>query len=426
LSVHDLRMVRDQVEQLREGMRRRGKLEQYANEIDEAERLDVARRTAITAVEEKKARRNALTQEVGRRKKAKQDADAPMAEARALGDEIARIEADLAPMQARLDELMRSIPNVTLPDVPAGDETQNRVVRTWGEPRAAESVKPHWEVGAQLGILDLERGAKISGSGFIVYRGKGARMIRSFMNAMLDLHSREFGYEELWVPVVVNRASMIGTGQLPKFEDDMYALKDEELFLIPTAEVPVTNLYRDEILAAEELPKAFCAYSPCFRREAGSAGKDTRGVLRVHEFDKVELVRYCTPEQSEVELETLLGHAETVLQRLGLPYRVLLLAAGDTGFGSAKTYDLEVFAPGVGKWLEVSSCSVFTDFQARRANIRFRPAAGEKPRFVHTLNGSGLAFPRVFAAILEHYQQADGTVVVPEALRPWLGVDRLA
>jgi seryl-tRNA synthetase len=420
--VHDLRMVRDLVEQLREGMRRRGKLEQYANEIDEAERLDVARRTAITAVEEKKARRNALTQEVGRLKKARQDADAPMAEARALGDEIARIEADLAPMQARLDELMRSIPNVTLPDVPAGDETQNRVVRTWGEPRAAESVKPHWEVGAQLGILDLERGAKVSGSGFIVYRGMGARMIRSFMNAMLDLHSGEFGYEELWVPVVVNRASMIGTGQLPKFEDDMYALKDEELFLIPTAEV----LYRDEILAAEELPKAFCAYSPCFRREAGSAGKDTRGVLRVHEFDKVELVRYCTPEQSEVELERLLGHAETVLQRLGLPYRVLLLAAGDTGFGSAKTYDLEVFAPGVGKWLEVSSCSVFTDFQARRANIRFRPAAGEKPRFVHTLNGSGLAFPRVFAAILEHYQQADGTVVVPEALRPWLGVDRLA
>jgi len=224
----------------------------------------------------------------------------------------------------------------------------------------------------------------------------------------------------------VNRASMIGTGQLPKFEDDMYALRDEELFLIPTAEVPVTNLYRDEILAAEELPKALCAYSPCFRREAGSAGKDTRGVLRVHEFDKVELVRYASPEQSEAELEKLLGHAESVLQRLGLPYRVVLLAAGDTGFSSAKTYDLEVFAPGVGKWLEVSSCSVFTDFQARRANIRYRPSAGEKPRFVHTLNGSGLAFPRIFAAILEHYQQPDGTIVVPEALRPLLGVDRLA
>jgi seryl-tRNA synthetase len=424
--VHDLRLVRDQIEQLRDGMRRRGKLAQYAGDIDEAERLDKARRAAITAVEEKKARRNAVTQEVGRLKKAKADAEVQLAESRALGEEIARIEADLAPMQARLDALLLGIPNIPLGDVPEGDETQNRVVRTWGEPRAAESVRPHWEVGAQLGLLDLERGAKVAGSGFIVYRGKGARMIRSFMNAMLDLHTGEFGYEEVWVPVVVNRASMIGTGQLPKFEDDMYALRDEELFLIPTAEVPVTNLYRDEILAAEELPKALCAYSPCFRREAGSAGKDTRGVLRVHEFDKVELVRYATPEQSEAELEKLLGHAESVLQRLGLPYRVVLLAAGDTGFSSAKTYDLEVFAPGVGKWLEVSSCSVFTDFQARRANIRYRPAAGEKPRFVHTLNGSGLAFPRIFAAILEHYQQPDGTIVVPEALRPLLGVDRLA
>ena len=424
--MHDLRLVRDQIELLRDGMRRRGKLAQYAGDIDEAERLDKARRAAITAVEEKKARRNAVTQEVGRLKKAKADAETQLAESRALGEEIARIEAELAPMQVRLDELLLGIPNIPLGDVPDGDESQNRVVRTWGEPRAAESVRPHWEVGAQLGLLDLERGAKVAGSGFIVYRGKGARMIRSFMNAMLDLHTGEFGYEEVWVPVVVNRASMIGTGQLPKFEDDMYALRDEELFLIPTAEVPVTNLYRDEILAAEELPKALCAYSPCFRREAGSAGKDTRGVLRVHEFDKVELVRYASPEQSEAELEKLLGHAESVLQRLGLPYRVVLLAAGDTGFSSAKTYDLEVFAPGVGKWLEVSSCSVFTDFQARRANIRYRPSAGEKPRFVHTLNGSGLAFPRIFAAILEHYQQPDGTIVVPEALRPLLGVDRLA
>lgn len=423
--MHDLRMVRDHAEQLRDAMRRRGKLDAHGAEIDEAEALDRTRRAAITAVEEKKARRNALTQEVGRLKKAKEPADAPMAEARALGEEISAIEADLNPMQARLDELLLGIPNVTLADVPAGDESHNRVVRSWGTPRASESVKPHWEIGATLGILDLERGAKVAGSGFVVYRGMGARLIRSFMNAMLDLHSGEFGYEELWVPVVANRATMTGTGQLPKFEDDMYALRDEELFLIPTAEVPITNLYRDEILAAADLPKAFCAYSPCFRREAGSAGKDTRGVLRVHEFDKVELVRYCAPEQSEAELERLVGHAETVLQRFGLPYRVVLLAAGDTGFSSAKTYDLEVFSPGVGKWLEVSSCSVFTDFQARRANIRYRPAPGEKPRFVHTLNGSGLAFPRIFAAILEHYQRPDGSVDVPEALRPWLGVDRL-
>ncbi len=423
--MHDLRMVRDQVAQLREAMRRRGRLGVHGPEIDEAEALDRTRRAAIAAVEEKKARRNTLTQDVGRLKKSGEAADTPIAEARALGDEIAAIEADLAPMQARLDELLLGIPNLTLADVPEGDESHNRIVRSWGTPRPAESVKPHWEVGAALGLLDLERGAKVAGSGFVVYRGKGARLIRSFMNAMLDLHADEFGYEELWVPVIANRATMTGTGQLPKFEDDMYALRDEDLFLIPTAEVPITNLYRDEILAAADLPKAFCAYSPCFRREAGSAGKDTRGILRVHEFDKVELVRYCAPEQSEAELERLVGHVETVLQRFGLPYRVVLLSAGDTGFSSAKTYDLEVFSPGVGKWLEVSSCSSFSEFQARRANIRYRPEPGEKPRFVHTLNGSGVAFPRIFAAILEHYQQPDGSVEVPEALRPWLGVDRL-
>ena len=417
-------MVREQVEQLRDGMRRRGKLDVYGPVIDEAESLDRARRQAIQAVEEKKARRNATTQEVGRLKKAKEDAEAPMAAARALGEEIAALNTRLGPIEARLNDLLLGIPNVPLADVPEGDESNNRVVRTWGEPRTSDGVKPHWEVGSALGLLDLERGAKVAGSGFIVYRGLGARMIRAFMNAMLDLHTGEFGYEELWVPVVSNRASMTGTGQLPKFEDDMYALGDG-LFLIPTAEVPVTNLHRDEILAAEDLPRAYCAYSPCFRREAGSAGKDTRGVLRVHQFDKVELVRCCRPEDGETELEKLVGHAEAVLQRLGLPYRVVLLAAGDTGFSSAKTYDLEVFAPGVGKWLEVSSCSVFTDFQARRANIRFRPAPGERPRFVCTLNGSGLAFPRIFAAILEHYQMPDGSVTVPEALRSWMGVDRL-
>jgi seryl-tRNA synthetase len=423
--MHDLRMIRDQAEALRDAMRRRGKLDVYGPVIDEAVALDRTRRQTIQAVEEQKAKRNALTQVVGKKKKGGEDASVEMAEARELGEAIAALEATLAPTEARLDELLLGVPNVPLPDVPAGDESANVVVRSWGTPRAPEGIAPHWEVGAALGLLDLERGAKISGSGFVVYRGAGARMIRAFMNAMLDRHSGAFGYEECWVPVVVNRSSMVGTGQLPKFEDDMYALEEKELFLIPTAEVPVTNLYRDEILAAEDLPKAFCAYSPCFRREAGSAGKDTRGVLRVHEFDKVELVRYCVPEDGEAQLALLLGHAESVLQRLGLPYRVVLLAAGDTGFGSAKTYDLEVFAPGVGKWLEVSSCSLFTDFQARRANIRFRPAPGEKPRFVYTLNGSGLAFPRIFAAILEHYQQPDGSVVVPEALRPWVGADRL-
>jgi seryl-tRNA synthetase len=281
-------------------------------------------------------------------------------------------------------------------------------------------------VGSRLGILDLERGAKITGSGFVVFRGQGARLVRALMNFMLDLHTREHGYEETWVPFIVNRASMIGTGQLPKFEEDMYALRDEDFFLIPTAEVPVTNLHRDEILEPARLPMALTAYSPCFRREAGAHGKDTRGLIRVHEFDKVEIVRYTTPEESAAEHERLTGHAEAVLQRLELPYRVVLLASGDTGFASAKTYDLELFAPGVGKWLEVSSCSNFLDFQARRLNIRYRPAAGEKPRFIHTLNGSGLAFPRTIIALLEHHQQPDGSIHVPEALRPYLGVDRLA
>src|SRR6188474_1970047 len=245
------------------------------------------------------------------------------------------------------------------------------------------------------------------------------------MNLFFDVHTTGPGYEEVWVSVVVNRATMTGTAQLPKFEDDMYALRDEDMFLIPTAEVPLTNLYRDEMLDGAQLPRGFCAYTPCFRREAGSAGKDTRGVLRMHQFDKVELVRYCAPEQSEAELSTLLGHAESMLQRLGIPYRVKLLAAGDTGFSSAMTYDLEAWAPGVGAWLEVSSCSNFTEYQARRANIRYRPAKGEKPRFVHTLNGSGLAFPRTVACILEHHQNADGSVTVPAALRPYLGTERI-
>jgi seryl-tRNA synthetase len=423
--MHDLRMVRDQIDALREGMRRRGKLDALGPVIAEAVALDSARRQAITAVEEKKAERNATTQEVGRRKKAGEPADELMAAARALGDGIAALEAELAVTQGRLDDLLLGLPNVTLPEVPAGDETANVVTETWGEPRAAGSVRPHWEVGAALGLLDLERGAKVAGSGFVVYRRDGARLLRAMMNAMLELHTTEFGYEELWVPAVVNRATMTGTGQLPKFADDMYKLESDDLFLIPTSEVPITNLYRDEILPAEDLPRGFTAHSPCFRREAGSAGKDTRGVLRVHEFDKVELVRYCAPEDGEGQLELLVSHAKAVLERFELPYRVVLLAAGDTGFASAKTYDLEVFAPGVGKWLEVSSCSLCTDFQARRASIRYRPGPQEKPRFIHTLNGSGLAFPRVFAAILEHHQQPDGAVRVPEGLRRWFGAERI-
>lgn len=422
--MHDLKLLRENVALLREGMRRRQRLEALGPVIDRAEALDRRRRALLGRVEERKAARNAASQEVARRKRAGEDAEELIVRTRALGDEIAALERECDEVVAELEALQYELPNIPLPDVPEGGEEANRVVRTWGEPRPADGVRPHWEVGERLGLLDLARGAKISGSGFVVFRGLGARLTRALMSFMLDLHTREHGYEELWVPALVNRQSMTGTGQLPKFEDDAY-LATDDLFLIPTAEVPVTNLYRDEVLDASALPKAMTAYSPCFRREAGAHGKDTRGLIRVHEFDKVELVRYTTPEDSNAQLELLTSHAEVVLQRLGLPYRVVLLAAGDLGFASAKTYDLEVWAPGVGKWLEVSSCSTFTDFQARRANIRYRPAPGAKPRFVHTLNGSGLAFPRTIIALLEHYQRPDGTVAVPDVLQPYLGADVL-
>jgi len=418
-------MVREHIDALRAGMRRRGVLDALSPTIDRAVALDKARRETIQAVEERKAARNAVSQQVGQRKRAGESADDLQQQSRSLGDEIARLDRELAQTEGELSAILLELPNVTLDQVPAGGEDKNAVVRSWGAPRDGARVQPHWEIGAKLGIIDFEGGAKISGSGFIVFRGIGARLVRALMNMMLDVHTREHGYEETWVPVVVNRASMTGTAQLPKFEEDMYALRDEDAFLIPTAEVPLTNLYRDEIIPESELPKSFTAYSPCFRREAGAAGKDTRGLLRVHEFDKVELVRYATPESSEEQLELLTGHAERILTLLDLPYRVVRLASGDTGFASAHTYDLETFAPGVGKWLEVSSCSNFTDFQARRANIRYKPAEGGKPRFVHTLNGSGLAFPRVIASILEHHQEEDGSVRVPAALSTYLGAERL-
>ncbi len=423
--MHDLRMVREHIEVLRDGMRRRGKLDTLAPIIDRAQRLDAERRAIIQVVEERKAARNGISQEVARRKRAGEQAEDILGQSRALGEEIARSEGELAGIERDLETSLLEIPNVTLSSVPEGGEESNTIIRAWGSPRDPAGLKPHWEIGVSLGVIDFERGAKISGSGFIVFRGKGARLVRGLMNFMLDLHTSEHGYEETWVPILVNRAAMTGTAQFPKFEDDMYGIGGEDLFLIPTAEVPVTNLHAGEILSESDLPKAMTAYTPCFRREAGAHGKDTRGLIRVHEFDKVELVRYATPETSSDQLELLTGHAEKVLQLLGLPYRVLLLSAGDTSFASAKTYDLEVFAPGAGAWLEVSSCSAFTDFQSRRANIRYRPAEGGKPRFVHTLNGSGLAFPRVIAAILENYQNADGTVDVPEVLRPYLGTDRL-
>src|SRR5689334_16599598 len=424
--MHDMKVLREQIDLLRDGMRRRGMLDALAPVIEKGEALDRTRRDLIQAADERKAQRNSMSAEVARRKRAGEPADDLITQGRALGEEISRLERELNDAEESLRRVLLEIPNLTLAAVPAGGEEKNLIVREWGTPRARDGVAPHWEIGAKLGMIDLERAAKVSGSGFVFYRGRGARLVRALMTFFMDVHRDEHGYEEVWPPLLVNRATMTGTGQLPKFEDDAYATRGDELFLIPTAEVPVTNLYRDEILEVGALPMGFVAYSKCFRREAGSAGKDTRGVLRTHEFDKVELVRYATPESSADQLELLTRHAETIQERLGLPHRRKLLAAGDTGFSSAVTYDLEAWAPGVGGWLEVSSCSCFTDYQARRANIRYRPAKGEKPRFVHTLNGSGLAFPRTIACILEHYQQPDGSVTIPEALRPYLGIDRLA
>jgi seryl-tRNA synthetase len=424
--MHDMKVLREQIDLLRDGMRRRGMLDALSPVIAQGEQLDRTRRDLIQAADERKALRNSNSAEVARRKRAGESADDLIVQGRALGEEIARLERELSDAEEALRRVLLEIPNITLAAVPGGGEEKNVIVREWGTPRSPEGVAPHWEIGATLGMIDLERAAKVSGSGFVFYRGRGARLVRALMSLFMDVHRDEHGYEEIWPPLLVNRATMTGTGQLPKFEDDAYATRGDELFLIPTAEVPVTNLYRDEILDPERVPTAFVAYSKCFRREAGSAGKDTRGILRTHEFDKVELVRYATPETSGEQLELLTGHAESLLERLEIPYRRKLLAAGDTGFSSAMTYDLEAWAPGVGAWLEVSSCSNFTDYQARRANIRYRPAKGEKPRFVHTLNGSGLAFPRTIACLLEHHQNADGSVNVPAALRPYLGTDRLA
>jgi seryl-tRNA synthetase len=418
-------MLREHIELLRDGMRRRGALETLAPLIDRGLELEKARRALIQAADERKAARNANAQEVARRKKAKEDAAGLITTGRALGDEIASLERDLAGVELELQTVVLELPNVPLPSVPDGGEENNVILKEWGTPRSSVGVRPHWEIGAALGMFDLERAGKVSGSGFVFYRGLGARLVRSLVNLFMDTHREQHGYEEVWPPLLVNRATMTGTGQLPKFEDDAYSTRTDELFLIPTAEVPVTNLYRDEIVDGDAMPMAFVAYSKCFRREAGSAGKDTRGILRTHEFDKVELVRYSAPEDSAAQLELLTGHAESMLERLGIPYRRKLLAAGDTGFSAAMTYDLEAWAPGVGAWLEVSSCSNFGDYQARRANIRYRPSKGDKPRLVHTLNGSGLAFPRTIACILEHYQNADGSVTIPDVLRPYLGSDIL-
>ncbi|WP_348269109.1 serine--tRNA ligase [Edaphobacter paludis] len=398
---------------------------------------DQQRRDAITRVETLKAQRNKLTEEIAALRRAGSDATAQTEQTRTLKAEAESLEATATAADERLREMMQTLPNLPQDDVPLGkSEHDNRIEKTWGEQPAFDfPAKPHWELGEALGILDFNRAAKISGSRFVVHFGQGARLERALANFMLDLHTREHGYTEVLPPYMVNSKSLFGTGQLPKFAEDLFHCEDKDRpyepgqyqdsdhWLIPTAEVPVTNLFRDETLDEAQLPISFCAYTPCFRSEAGSYGKDVRGMIRQHQFQKVELVKFAKPENSNAEHERLTRHAETVLERLGLPYRRMLLCTGDMGFSSAKTYDLEVWLPGQNLYREISSCSNFEAFQARRANIKYRPTGAKKGEFLHTLNGSGLAVGRTYLAILENYQQADGTIRVPEALVPYMNGD---
>ncbi|MEW6192743.1 MAG: serine--tRNA ligase [Bacillota bacterium] len=416
----DLKFVRRNPEVVREALRKRGYEEQLVEEILQA---DAAWREKLVVLEQLKNRRNMVSEEIGRLKKAGREAADLVAEMRDLGSRIKELEAAVRERGAEIQEKLLDIPNIPHPSVPFGrDAGENVEVSRWGAPRDFPfSPRPHWEIGRLTDILDFERAGKVSGARFVFYRGLGAALERAVISFMLDLHTREHGYTELFPPFLVNGASMTGTGQLPKFAAEMFKVEGEELYLIPTAEVPVTNYHREEILDGRLLPLKYAAYSACFRAEAGAAGKDTRGLIRHHQFNKVELVKFTRPEESDDELESLLRDAEEVLRRLGLPYRVIVLCTGDLGFAAAKTYDIEVWLPSFGEYKEISSCSNFTDFQARRANIRYRPHPRAKAELVHTLNGSGLAVGRTVAAILENYQEADGAVVIPEVLRPYLG-----
>jgi seryl-tRNA synthetase len=415
----DMKMLRTEFDQVKQALiRRNASLE----ELEGFTALDIKRREIIQETEQLKSRRNTVSQEVAQKKKAGENADALILEMREVGDRVKQLDDELRLIEADLQDKLLRIPNVPNASVPLGSSEEDNVeIRRWGEVPAFDfAPSAHWDLAAELNILDFERAAKVAGSRFVFYKGAGARLERALIQFMMDTHADEHGYEEMLPPYIVNRDSMIGTGQLPKFEEDAFKLKDTDFFLIPTAEVPVTNFHRDEILSIDELPKLYCAYSACFRSEAGSAGRDTRGLIRQHQFNKVELVKLTTPEQSYEELENLTKNAERILQLLKLPYRVLSLCTGDLGFTSAKTYDLEVWLPNSGMYREISSCSNFEDFQARRANIRFRREPQAKPEFVHTLNGSGLAVGRTVSAILENYQQNDGSIVIPEVLRPYM------
>ncbi|HEX6851720.1 MAG TPA: serine--tRNA ligase [Candidatus Polarisedimenticolaceae bacterium] len=420
----DRQFVRDHPDRVAEALRKRG----LVFDVDAVRAVDARRRQLLVEVEALKKQRNDASKQIGQMMKQGQDASALKDEMRAVGDRVAAIDVEVAEAESALGEILKGTPNLPHASVPEGTSSEdNPVVRTWGTPRTLEfEPKAHFDLGPALGILDFERAARMTGARFALLTGAGARLERALINFMLDLHTREHGYVEVLPPFMVNAGALFGTGQLPKFEQDLFKVEPGGYYLIPTAEVPVTNIHAEEVLEEAKLPISYCAYTPCFRSEAGSYGKDVRGLIRQHQFDKVELVKFARPEDSYAELERLTGHAEDVLRRLGLPYRVVSLCGGDLGFSSAKTYDLEVWLPSQDTYREISSCSNFEAFQARRANIKFKPAAGGKAEFVHTLNGSGLAVGRTLVAILENYQEGDGTVVVPEALRPYMGgVDRI-
>jgi seryl-tRNA synthetase len=421
----DLGFVRDNLELVKQKMGERG----LEDPLGGFEAIDRERRRFLLEAETLKARRNKVSNEIAALKKSKQDASALIAEMKQAGDEIKKLDQEAKGYDAQLQELLRTIPNLPHASVPAGRSAQDNLeVRRWGEPRRFDfEPKAHWDLGPALGILDFERAGKIAGGRFAVYSGMGAKLERALANFMLDVHTREHGYTEILPPFIVNSASLFGTGQLPKFKEDLFKLEGTDFWLIPTAEVPVTNLYSGEVLEAEKLPVKHCAWTACFRSEAGSYGKDTRGIIRQHQFQKVELVKFTLPERSYDELESLTSNAEAILQRLGLPYRVVSLCTADLGFSSAKTYDLEVWLPSAREYREISSCSNFEAFQARRANLRFRRGKAGKAEFLHTLNGSGLAVGRTWVAIVENYQQADGSIVIPSALRPYLdGQERIS
>ncbi|TDT45990.1 serine--tRNA ligase [Fonticella tunisiensis] len=423
----DIKLIRTNPEMVKESMKSRDK-NFDVSVIDRVIELDERRREILREVEELKNKRNTTSREIPKLKKAGQDVEPIMAEMRELGDKIKGMDEELSKIDEEIKDTILRIPNIPNPNIVKGEsDADNREVRRWGEPgNFGFDIKAHWDIGTELDILDFETAGKVTGTRFTFYKGLGARLERACINFMLDLHIDKHGYTEILPPYMVNRKSMTGTGQLPKFEEDAFKVTDTDYFLVPTAEVPVTNIYRDEVIDGSLLPIKFTAYSACFRSEAGSAGRDTRGLIRQHQFNKVELVKFVHPDSSYEELEKLTKDAEEVLQLIGLPYRVVELCTGDLGFSSAKTYDIEVWMPSYGRYVEISSCSNFEDFQARRANIKFRPDAKEKPRYVHTLNGSGLAVGRTVAAILENFQQEDGSVIIPEVLRPYMGgIDRI-